>query len=101
MNSHNNSLTLAVIGVLAVIYLAWKIIFPPTWIGFFYPDQNNLFDHKQSYELKSLEECRDWIDEMSSIYDPNNTGMYDYECGKNCKLSDSGVGIYVCDETKE
>lgn len=78
------------------IYFLWKtVLFPSKWIGFYYPDANDLTNSKQSPELKSLEECREWVDDVSN--GRTDTG-FDYECGKRCKPSKTG-GIYVCDET--
>lgn len=67
------------------------------YVGFYYPDENNLLNDVQSPSLfSSLEACRDWIDEQVSLYNSNDSG-YDYECGKNCNLS-SGKP-YRCEET--
>lgn len=67
------------------------------WLGFYYPDRNNLTSHIQSAEVDSLEECRVWVESQVSIYNPSGYG-YDYECGKNCKLK-KDWDIYVCEET--
>lgn len=84
----------------AVVLVIWGGIFflrSDDYTGFFYPDANNLLSDIQSPDtFKSLEECRDWIDEQVSIYNPDGSG-YDYECGRNCKLS--GDKPYVCEET--
>jgi len=90
-----------VVGVVVigfVLFWLWNnVISPPKFIGFYYPDAGNLFDYKQSPELTSLEQCREWVDDVKNGRTDND---FDYECGKCCKLSDGG-GIYVCDETLE
>lgn len=68
-----------------------------TWIGFYYPDEDNLTRHIQSPELNSLKECRAWMDSQILIYNPSGYG-YDYECGKNCKFN-KNYGLYICKET--
>lgn len=84
-----------VIAVIAIYWVWNNIISPPKWIGFYYPDAGNLYSYKQSDEFGSLTECREWVDDISG--GRTDTG-FDYECGKNCKLSQTG-GIYICDET--
>lgn len=69
------------------------------WIGFYYPDYNNLINYTHSPELKSLEECRLWVENQVSIYNSSGEG-YDYECGKNCDY-ESGSDLYICEETVE
>lgn len=67
-----------------------------SWIGFYYPDANNLDKWVQSDKLDSLDECRDWVDGMVlARYQDTNS---DYECGQNCKY-DSLLEINVCEET--
>ena len=67
------------------------------YVGFYYPDANNLINDIQSENtFDSLDACRDWVDEQVSIYNQSNTN-YDYECGKNCDIS--GGKPYLCEET--
>lgn len=90
------NLVLIIIVVLAV-WGASVLLGGDEYVGFYYPDENNLLNDIQSPVLfSSLEACRDWVDEQVSLYNSNDTG-YDYECGKNCKLS-SGKP-YRCEET--
>ena len=89
---------LSIVVVIFIFFWAWNnLISPPKFIGFYYPNADNLLVYKQSPELSSLEQCRNWIDDISG---GRTDTSFDYECGKNCKLSESG-GIYVCDETLE
>lgn len=67
------------------------------WIGFYYPDVNDLSKYNRSSELKSFEACREWVDSQVGIYNPSGEG-YDYECGKNCRFDDS-FQLYICKET--
>ncbi len=79
-----------------ISFWLWNnVISPPKYIGFYYPDSSNLFIYKQSPELSSLEQCHEWVNEVSNERTDTN---FDYECGKDCKLSKSGE-MYVCDET--
>ena len=90
--------TIGLIILILALHWVWNnVISPPKWIGFYYPSASNLSNYEQSPELNSLEECRDWVDEASN--GRTDTG-FDYECGKDCKLSETG-GIYICDETLE
>jgi hypothetical protein len=83
---------LSVFGLLGVFFLFKR----DTWIGFYYPDRDNLFLYTQSPEFDSLEECRQWVDTQIYIYNPSDNN-YDYECGRNCKLQENG--LYLCKET--
>lgn len=66
-----------------------------SWTAFYYPNLDNLSVYEMSPDLDSLEECRDWIDDIAS-YNIN----YDYECGKNCKYK-KDYGMYVCEVTEK
>jgi uncharacterized protein YxeA len=91
--------------IYVIIFMA-VLVFGSIWffkkdkyVGFFYPDSNNLNKDIQSEDtFTSLEACRDWVNEQASIYNQNGFG-YDYECGKNCDLS--GGKPYICEETLE
>lgn len=74
-----------------------NIISPPRFIGFYYPNADDLLTYEQSPELDSLEQCREWVHGVSG---GRTDADFDYECGKDCKLSQAG-GIYICDETLE
>jgi len=92
-----NFLSVAVI--LLVIWGIFTLLKGDKYIGFYYPDANNLSNDIQSQDaFNSLEECRNWVDEQVSKYNSVSSG-YDYECGKNCDLS-SGKP-YICEETLE
>jgi hypothetical protein len=68
-----------------------------TWMGFYYPNKNDLTRHTQSSELISIDDCRAWISSQVYIYNRSGAG-YDYECGKNCSFNQD-FGAYVCEET--
>lgn len=88
--------------VLLVTFVVWGIysfVQKDEYLGFYYPDANNLSEDISSVAtFDSLELCRDWVDEQISIFNPDRTG-YDYECGKNCDIS--GGKPYICEETLE
>lgn len=85
------------VGVLIAIGVYFLFGKQDVWVGFYYPNENDLAGYSQSVEMGSLEECRDWVDGQASIYNPSGLG-YDYECGKNCKY-DERWGGYTCEET--
>src|SRR5215216_3938911 len=90
---------LLIVIIVAAIWAFGAVFKKSTYVGFYYPDANNLFNDIQSEtSFDSLDACRDWVDEQVSIYNPTGSG-YDYECGKNCDLS--GGKPYVCEETLE
>jgi hypothetical protein len=88
---------LKVLLFIGAVYYLWTVLKPDKYIGFYYPDAGDLLTHIQSHELESLEECREWVDDVS---DGRTDDGFDYECGMNCKLSQTG-GIYICEETLE
>lgn len=89
-----------VLGITLVVIIAlsiYSLVKGDEYLGFYYPDANNLSEDISSIvTFDSLESCRDWVNEQVSIFNPDGTG-YDYECGKNCDTS-SGKP-YVCEET--
>ncbi|OGG88109.1 hypothetical protein A3G62_02450 [Candidatus Kaiserbacteria bacterium RIFCSPLOWO2_12_FULL_50_10] len=88
-------LQILVIGL--IIWGVYALMKNDEYLGFYYPDANNLSEDISSIAtFDSLESCRDWVDEQVSIFNPDGTG-YDYECGKNCDAA-SGKP-YVCEET--
>ncbi|OHA56954.1 MAG: hypothetical protein A2114_00205 [Candidatus Vogelbacteria bacterium GWA1_51_14] len=90
---------LIIIGVLITILGIATLFKSDQYVGFYYPDANDLLNDIQSQQtFDSLDLCRDWIDEQVSIYNPDDS-EYDYECGKNCDLS--GGKPYICEETSE
>ncbi len=90
------SLSLLLLG--SALYLIFK---PDVYIGFFYPDSNNLtFDITSEETFTSIYECRAWAELMAldnATLILENGFNSDYECGKNCDLS--GGKPYVCEET--
>jgi len=95
MNQEKN--TISILLIILVFVGAYFLFFKKdTWLGFYYPNENDLTRHIQSTELDSLEACRAWVNTQVPIHNPSGYG-YDYECGKNCNLQD--YGLYVCKET--
>jgi hypothetical protein len=89
-----------ILGIAIIVIVVWGIYSvskASEYLGFYYPDANNLSEDISSITtFDSLESCRDWVEEQVTIFNPDGTG-YDYECGKNCDTS-SGKP-YVCEET--
>lgn len=70
------------------------------WMGFYYPDRNDIGNEKTwviQSNLNSLEECQDWIADTATENDPLEL-FYDYECGYNCKY-DYSYQTYICKKT--
>lgn len=89
--------TLKVLVVALIVWGVYLLLKGDEYMGFYYPDKNNLTEDISSIvTFNSLELCRDWVDVQVSIHNPNRTG-YDYECGKNCDTS--GDKPYICEET--
>jgi hypothetical protein len=64
------------------------------WTWFAYPYWvSNESTWEIKWWFKSLEECRNWIDNIL----PNNS-VADYECWKNCEFN-STYWMNVCEET--
>lgn len=80
-----------------LVWCIYSFIQTDEYLGFYYPDANNLSEDISSVtSFDSLELCRDWVEEQVTVFNPEGTG-YDYECGKNCDTSRGKP--YVCEET--
>lgn len=94
----------AIFSIIIVIVIIWGLysfLKKDAYIGFYYPDANNLSNDIQSGgSFGSLDECRNWINKQKSTYNPDGTKLDDYECGENCNLQ-NGQKPYVCEETLE
>ena len=80
--------------LLILVFLYWCS--SNDWTGFYYSDKDNIGD-ESTWTIKSdfisLEECRNWIDNVAW----NNTN-YDYECWYKCKYKND-YWMYICKET--
>jgi len=71
------------------------------WLGFVYPNKNNLSKYIYIGNYETLEQCR-----MSARWNINNlelTDKADYECGLNCEPLIKGRGLdstRVCEKTE-
>lgn len=89
----------SIIFLIAIVWGASILFKKDTYIGFYYPDANDLTNDIQSDgTFESLDACRDWVNKQVSMRNQDNSN-YDYECGKNCDIS--GGKPYVCEETLE
>lgn len=59
--------------------------YPYRYIGYFYPNIDNLEYWDESGPVSSVEECKEWVNTMIVKYNAIN---YDYECGKDCYKGD-------------
>lgn len=66
------------------------------WVGFLYPNKNNLSQHIETGTYATIKECR--RDIVTYAHDVGFRG-YDYECGLNCEHQDGMGSIMVCEET--
>ena len=90
--------TSSIVSIVVIVIAVYFIFFNNgSWLGSYYPDENDLSEYIQSPELDSLEDCRVWVSNQVPIYNPSGYG-YDYECGKNCKFN-KDYGVHVCKET--
>ncbi|MBD3366315.1 hypothetical protein GF360_03185 [candidate division WWE3 bacterium] len=88
---------LVVLAIILTILFIKRIFKKDTWRGFYYPDENNLFNYTVSPLFSSAKECRNWVDKQIRKYNPSGYG-YNYECGKNCKARESST-LSICEET--
>ncbi len=49
--------------------------------AYYYPDRNNLSIDSRAYDLKTIDECRDWVSMTAEKYNDANLDRGDYECG--------------------
>jgi hypothetical protein len=96
MEKENNSI-LKYLFITLIVLLVFNLFNTDKYIGFYYPDRDNLsHDIQSTNSFQSIEECREWVYDQADLH---NTllGFYDYECGKNCDIS--GGKPYLCEET--
>ena len=65
--------------------------FTQEWTAFYYPDKNDVGNSskwKTQSGFKTVEDCRSWVMQTAG----DNT-TFDYECGLNCKIDESGLNI--------
>ncbi|MFA6158344.1 MAG: hypothetical protein WC763_01835 [Candidatus Paceibacterota bacterium] len=90
------------ITLILIVLVGWagfSLLKGDEYVGFYYPDASNLSnDIQSSYTFDSIEACRSWVGEQVSKHNPTDSD-YDYECGKNCDLSQGKP--YICEETLE
>ena len=68
----------------------------PNWIGWVYPDANNLTKYYSvGQSFPTLQDCR--ASALNNITN-NNYSNADYECGHMCRY-DKQYDLYVCKET--
>ena len=98
---NRRNIVLIIIVAIVIIWGLGTLLKKDTYIGFYYPDANNLSNDIQSNGLfGSLDECRAWVNEQKSVHNSDGTRQDDYECGKNCNLQ-NGQKPYICEETLE
>ncbi len=67
--------------------------FEEKWLGFYYPDKNNLLIDKEIGTYSTLEDCRQ---AARLLIQSNPNG--DYECALNCDTSKEKP--YICEKTE-
>jgi hypothetical protein len=88
--------TASVVVICLVVLLAIRWLSKDTtWLGFYYPQGDLTGDYILSPTFKTQDACFNWAESQKS--NRHDTGSY--ECGKNCKLKDLQLRLYVCDET--
>lgn len=86
--------------ILFFLYLIYRnfIKYPYRYVGYYYPNLENLNAWVESKPFKSVEDCRYWAEGMADRDGVAYSGEYDYECGKDCYKGDpysQGV-TYTC-----
>ena len=62
--------------------------------AFFYPNRSNLTIHKAKRDLRTVDECRNWVKSQASEIGDLMMAQSDYECGVG-KLQDFGdIAMY-------
>ncbi len=93
----------AIISIIIIFLVGYFIYsqfikYPYKYVGYFYPSIDNMDKWVESEPLGSVDECRDWADEMVDEYHVASSDNFDYECGKDCYKGDpynQGV-TYTC-----
>lgn len=69
--------------------------YPYRYVGYFYPDIENMEYWDESGAFGSVNECKEWVDKMVVKYKATN---FDYECGKDCYKGDpyDQNNLYTC-----
>ena len=67
------------------------------WSGWAYPDKTDLTASVVVGDFETLNACRVASTERLRMLNSLETG--DYECGLNCRPSETGSGLYICAET--
>ncbi|OGM28392.1 hypothetical protein A2801_02565 [Candidatus Woesebacteria bacterium RIFCSPHIGHO2_01_FULL_41_10] len=91
---------ISIVVILVIGYFVYNqfIKYPYRFVGYFYPNIENMDKWVESKPLGSVDECREWADEMADEYGVASSGNFDYECGKDCYKADpynQGV-TYTC-----
>lgn len=68
------------------------------WSPVLYPELGNLQEFIRGPDVTTIEQCRAWVEKKGASMNLERRDI-DYECGKNCRPSGSGVDLYVCKET--
>ena len=66
------------------------------WLGFYYPDKNDLTVDQPLGEFATLETCRDVAASRPGV----STGSADYECALNCNGRVGADGPLICEKTE-
>ena len=66
------------------------------WYGVY--ENSNISVPQITAAFEDRETCADWLEDAPAAVNAIKPGSYNFECGSDCKLSESGI-IYYCDET--
>lgn len=69
------------------------------WSGWVYPDRSNLLVDEYLGLFPSLDACRARALQRLAALEQQSGRIGDYECGSNCRLSETGSGLNICDQT--
>ncbi len=82
--------------LIPIFLLSSSCSFSTEWTGFYYEGGNLSADPITQAGFKDSFSCLDWARNQKQILvDPEGS----YECGSNCEIKNSSLGLYICDET--
>ena len=85
-----------VIFIVPLFLLASSCSFSTQWTAFYYKNGNTMADPIMQSGFTDSASCLSWArNQKQALNDLEGS----YECGSNCEIKDSSLGLYICDET--
>ena len=84
----------------AIVFLMCPAIcFGGEWIGFVYPNQNNLTVSATLGAFDEYSECKASSQEVLEAFERASLGTF--ECGYKCRPPKAEWGLWICNETRD